>query len=62
MYGSGLRLMETVRLRVRDIDYDYGAVLVWQGKGNKNRRVTMAPELIPALRAQTAHVTRQVFK
>ncbi|WP_372628261.1 tyrosine-type recombinase/integrase, partial [Arsukibacterium sp.] len=37
MYGSGLRLMEAVRLRVHDIDYDYLSVMVWQGKGNKNR-------------------------
>jgi integron integrase len=58
MYGSGLRLMEAVRLRVQDFDYDYCCVLVWQGKGNKNRRVTLAPELIPALKAQTEHVKR----
>ncbi|NMT18716.1 tyrosine-type recombinase/integrase, partial [Vibrio parahaemolyticus] len=33
LYGSGLRVMECLRLRVQDIDYDYGAVRVWQGKG-----------------------------
>ncbi len=58
MYGSGLRLMEAVRLRVKDIDYDYCSVLVWHGKGNKNRRVTLAPELIETLKAQTGHVER----
>ena len=52
LYGSGLRLMEAVRLRVKDIDFDYLSVMVWQGKGNKNRRVTLAPELVPALQAQ----------
>ncbi|MFN6261971.1 MAG: integron integrase, partial [Chromatiaceae bacterium] len=57
-YGSGLRLMEAVRLRVKDIDFDYLSVMVWQGKGNKNRRVTLASELVPALRQQIIHVER----
>ncbi|ALO34749.1 integrase [Colwellia sp. MT41] len=52
MYGSGLRLMETVRLRVQDIDFDYMSVLVWQGKGGKNRRVTLAKELVEPLKLQ----------
>jgi integrase len=56
LYGSGLRLMEAVRLRVKDIDFDYLSVMVWQGKGNKNRRVTLAPELVPALKAQIQKV------
>jgi len=56
LYGSGLRLMEAVRLRVKDIDFDYLSVMVWQGKGNKNRRVTLAPELVPALQAQIKQV------
>jgi len=58
MFGSGLRLMETMRLRVHDIDYDFSAISIWQSKGNKNRRVTLAPEIIPALKAQTEHVKR----
>ncbi|WP_428776090.1 integron integrase [Vibrio sp.] len=45
LYGSGLRLMECVRLRVQDIDFDYGALRIWQGKGGKNRTVTLAKEL-----------------
>lgn len=61
MYGSGLRLMEAVRLRVKDIDFDYLSVMVWQGKGNKNRRVTLAPELVPALNLQIEHV-QQYFQ
>lgn len=52
MYGSGLRVMEAVRLRVQDLDFDYLSVKVWQGKGAKNRRVTLAPALIPALKVQ----------
>jgi len=52
MYGSGLRLMETVRLRVQDIDFDFLSVMVWQSKGGKHRRVTLAKELITPLRQQ----------
>ncbi len=52
MYGSGLRLMEAIRLRVQDIDFDYMSVLVWQGKGGKNRRVTLAKELVEPLKLQ----------
>ncbi|MFC4656515.1 integron integrase [Rheinheimera marina] len=58
LYGSGLRLMEAVRLRVKDIDFDYLSVMVWQGKGNKNRRVTLAAELIPPLQQQIAMAER----
>lgn len=52
MYASGLRLMEVVRLRVKDIDIDYLAVQVWHGKGGKNRRVTLAQELVSSLKIQ----------
>ena len=43
LYGSGLRLMECVRLRVKDIDFDQGQIMVRDGKGQKDR-VTMLPE------------------
>jgi len=52
MYGSGLRLMEVVRLRIQDIDFDYHSLCVWQGKGGKNRRVTLAKELTAMLKSQ----------
>jgi integron integrase len=42
MYGTGLRLMECVRLRVKDIDFARHEILVREGKGNKDR-VTMLP-------------------
>ncbi|MGH9696195.1 MAG: integron integrase [Bryobacteraceae bacterium] len=42
LYGSGLRLMECVRLRVKDIDFGYAHITVRDGKGGKDR-VTMLP-------------------
>lgn len=56
MYGSGLRLMETVRLRVKDIDFNYGALRIWDSKGGKNRIVTLARELYQPLENQIATV------
>ncbi|WP_024872679.1 integron integrase [Tolumonas lignilytica] len=56
MYGSGLRLMEAMRLRVQDVDFDYLSLMVWNGKGGKHRRVTLAAELVPALREQIRQV------
>lgn len=49
MYGSGLRLMECMRLRVKDLDFDHHAILVRDGKGAKDRVVTLADELVVPL-------------
>ncbi len=50
MYGSGLRVMETLRLRPKDIDFDRLVILVRQGKGDKDR-VTILPEkLLPDIK------------
>ncbi len=43
LYGAGLRLMECIRLRVKDIDFDYRQLTVRDGKGAHDR-VTMLPE------------------
>jgi integron integrase len=43
LYGSGLRLMECVRLRVKDVDFAQRQIIVRDGKGDKDR-VTMLPE------------------
>jgi integron integrase len=43
LYGAGLRLMECVRLRVKDVDFEYRQITVRDGKGQKDR-VTMLPE------------------
>ena len=42
IYGSGLRLLECLRLRTKDIDFAYGQIIVRDGKGMKDR-VTMLP-------------------
>ncbi len=49
LYGSGLRLIESVRLRVMDIDFEHRAIFVRNGKGSKDRVVTLADELIEPL-------------
>jgi len=56
LYGSGLRLMEVVKLRVQDIDFDFHCITVWNGKGGKNRRVTLAKELLEPLKTQISLV------
>jgi len=56
LYGSGLRLMECLRLRVQDIDFNYLSVFVRQGKGNKDRNTTLDKELLPYLKRHLATV------
>lgn len=56
MYGSGLRRIEVVRLRVKDIDRDNLQLRVWNGKGAKHRLTTLAPELVPLLLIQIKRV------
>ena len=51
-YGTGLRLMELLRLRVKDLDFSNGVLSVYQGKGNKNRTVPLPKSLVVPLRAQ----------
>ena len=50
MYGSGLRLMEALRLRVKDLEFDHGAIVVRGGKGGHDRVVTLPAEMQPVLR------------
>ena len=56
LYGSGLRLMEAVNLRIQNINFDYLSINIWLGKGGKHRSVTLAPELIGQLQDQIAKV------
>jgi len=55
VYGSGLRLLECLRLRIKDVDFDYGRIIVRDGKGMKDR-VTMLPgRLRRQLKEHLAH-------
>ncbi len=59
LYGTGLRLMEGLRLRVKDVDFERRQILVRDGKGGKDR-VTMLPEsLVDPLRAHLIRVQAQ---
>ncbi len=49
LYGSGLRLMECVRLRVKDLDFGYRQVTVRDGKGEKDRRTVLPASLVEPL-------------
>lgn len=54
MYGTGMRIGEALQLRVKDLDFDHQAIVVREGKGNKDRVVTLPQSLVPALRQQLA--------
>ena len=49
-YGSGLRLMEALRLRVKDVDLERKMILVRQGKGGKDRMVPLPERAVEPLR------------
>ena len=50
LYGSGLRVSECVRLRVKDVDFEQRHLLVRDGKGAKDRATLLPESLIPALK------------
>ncbi|MFZ5557509.1 MAG: integron integrase [Pseudomonadota bacterium] len=54
LYGTRMRLMEGLRLRVKDVDFDRRAIVVREGKGGKDRVVMLPDALVPALRDQLA--------
>ncbi len=53
LYGSGLRLMECLRLRIKDIDFEYKQITVRDGKGQKDRLTMLPKKLIEQLHQQT---------
>ena len=59
LYGSGLRLMECVRLRVKDIDFGYAQLTVREGKGGKDRITILPVNLAPALQRHLQKVKAQ---
>lgn len=46
LYGTGMRLMEGLRLRVKDVDFDRHAIGAREAKGNKDRVVMLPPSLV----------------
>jgi len=52
MYGAGLRVMECVRLRVKDVDFGNGYIVVRGGKGDKDRRAPLPRKLLKPLKGQ----------
>lgn len=54
LYGTGMRLMEGLRLRIKDVDFGHGAIVVRDGKGGKDRTVMLPDSLVDALRQQIA--------
>ncbi len=58
LYGSGVRLMECLRLRVKDLDFDRHEITVRHGKGGKDRRTMLPVTLVKALEAQLYEARR----
>jgi hypothetical protein len=59
MYGAGLRLMESVRLRVKDVDFEQGLIVIHEGKGNQDRVAPLPESVREELRAHLAAVKEE---
>jgi integron integrase len=56
LYGSGLRLIECLRLRVQDVDFEYLQLTIRDGKGSKDRRTMLPEKLVPHIEQHLNHV------
>jgi len=56
LYGSGLRLMEAIRLRVKDVDFDYRQIVVRDAKGGKDRVTPLPTSIVATLQSQLSCV------
>jgi integrase len=54
LYGTGMRLMVGMRLRIKDVDFDRSVIVVREAKGGKDRVVMLPRSLLPALHGQFA--------
>lgn len=59
LYGSGMRLLECLRLRIKDVDAARREIVVRDGKGGKDRRVPLPASLLPELERQRARARLQ---
>ena len=58
LYGTGMRLMECMKLRVKDVDFERREITVRDGKGGKDRMTMLPLALVPALRAHIATIRK----
>ena len=58
LYGGGLRLLEALRLRVKDLDFERRQIIVRDGKGKHDRATTLPQRIEPALREHLVRVQR----
>jgi integron integrase len=58
MYGTGMRILECCRVRVKDVDFERRQIIVREGKGDKDRAVPLPERLIEQLRTQVEWVER----
>ncbi|MBI5842603.1 MAG: integron integrase [Chloroflexi bacterium] len=58
LFGSGLRLMECLRLRIKDIDFANRQIIVRDGKGESDRSVPLPQSITPALKEHVQNVKR----
>mgnify|MGYP000854472071 CR=1 FL=1 len=58
LYGCGLRLMECMRLRVKDIDFEQSQIIVREGKGEKDRATMLLASLVQSLKDQIGFVRK----
>jgi integron integrase len=56
IYGSGMRLLECLRLRIKDVDFDYKQLVIRDAKGQKDRITVLPVSLVEPLRAHLARV------
>jgi len=59
LYGSGLRLLECLRLRVKDVDFQYLQIVLRDSKGGKDRRTMLPVAVVRGLREHLEEVKRQ---
>jgi integron integrase len=58
LYGAGLRLLESLRLRVKDLDFERKEMLIREPKGGRDRMAVLPATVIPALRLHLEEVRR----
>ncbi|WP_269533272.1 integron integrase [Chitinimonas sp. BJYL2] len=58
LYGAGLRLLEACRLRVKDVDFEAGQIVVRDGKGARDRITVLPQKVVPLLQLHLQRVAQ----